>query len=346
MVSVNRRWLLPIGLTTALVLCAVERCDASSTIKRVRWLFGTVCSMQVTAEADAAERATESAFTAMRAVETRFSNYQPDSEIAALNRRGAGTWPASGELLMLLRTGVRLRDTSDGRFDLGVWPLMQLWQRCSDEQRLPTDAEIAQARRAGDTHPLQLDDAHGTVRVASPGCALDLSALVKGYAIDQAVATLRAASVEDATINAGGQLYVLRDDSDPSVVDVVDPRDEHRVVARLRIANRSVATSSQSEQSWTIRGRRYGHLLHPQTGWPEARACLSATVIAPTGLEADGAATVAALLGPEAGQRFIATRHGAEAMWLLPGAKPATLRFITTPGWSRLTHMTWFGDHE
>lgn len=312
------------------------------TVERARFLFGTICTARVTAHDAAAEEATEAAFAALRRIEALGNNYRPESEISCLNRRGGGAWPVSEDLATLLRTGVALRDASNGRFDLGVWPLMQVWQRCVAEDRLPLSEEMASARAAGDTRHVHVDAA-GTVRLERE-CPLDVSALVKGYALDAAAATLRRHGVEHAVLNAGGQLAVLAADEQPVPVEIVDPRDAARTVARLWTANRSVATSGCSENGWTVRGRLYGHLLDPRTGWPAPPRCCSATVLAPTGVEADGDATVAALLGPEAGLRFLAAHPGIEALWLVPGASPGTLRAVTTPGWIAATRMVWLAE--
>lgn len=328
-----------------LVLCLLAFAPAAPpplvTVARARFLFGTICTTQVTAGGASAEQATEAAFAALRQAEARFSNYQPESEVTRLNRLGSGTWPVSKALATLLRTGLALRDASGGLFDLGVWPLMALWQRCAAEDRLPTAEEIAQARAAGDTGRLHLDETTSAVRLEAPGCPVDVSALVKGYAMDRAVEALRAAGVMRAVVNAGGQVFALAEAGSPVPVEVVDPRHAERVVARLAVANRSVATSSQSENGWTIQGRRYGHLLDPRTGWPRAPRCVSATVVAPAGAAADGYATVAALLGPEEGRRFIAAHPGAEALWLVAGPRRGALRAITTPGWAAATHVQW-----
>jgi FAD:protein FMN transferase len=47
------------------------------------------------------------------------------------------------------------------------------------------------------------------VRLAGPGCALDLGGIAKGYAIDQAIAALRVAGCISGMVNAGGDARVF-----------------------------------------------------------------------------------------------------------------------------------------
>ena len=83
-----------------------------------------------------------------------------------------------------------------------------------------------------------------------------------------------------------------------------------------------MATSGDYERYFLHDGRRYGHILDPTTGWP-GRGVLSVTVWAPTGLDADGWATVLFLAGPERGEEILSEEGGLGALWILdPGEGP------------------------
>ena len=71
--------------------------------------------------------------------------------------------------------------------------------------------------------------------------ALDFGGIAKGFAIDRAVATLRASGARRATVNAGGDLRVMGDELRP--VHVRDPVNPGLLRLAGFLANGAVATS-------------------------------------------------------------------------------------------------------
>ncbi len=78
-----------------------------------------------------------------------------------------------------------------------------------------------------------------------------------------------------------------------------DPlRDDVRV-GEIELRDRALGTSGAQHQSFRHRGRRYGHILDPRSGWP-AEGVLAVSVVAPTAAEADAISTAFYVLGPQA----------------------------------------------
>jgi thiamine biosynthesis lipoprotein len=86
-------------------------------------------------------------------------------------------------------------------------------------------------------------------------------------------------------------------------IGLADPLRPKRRLGRIRLIDRGLGTSGSGTQFFRHRGRRYGHILDPRTGWP-AEGVYSVTVLAPTAALADGLATALYVLGPEAAQRY------------------------------------------
>ena len=78
-------------------------------------------------------------------------------------------------------------------------------------------------------------------------------------------------------------------------------------LAEFHLNNQALSTSGSGTQFFIRRGRRYGHILDPRTGWP-AEGFYSATVIAPTAAEAEGLSTAFYVMGPEEVGDFCAAR--------------------------------------
>ena len=122
---------------------------------------------------------------------------------------------------------------------------------------------------------------------------MDLGGIAKGYGVDRAVAALRAHGIEHGLVNVGGDLYALGERPDGSAwrVGVRDARDPTRIERTLELSNAAVATSGDYEQFFDHAGRRYHHLLDPRTGEPIQTRTHSVTIVQPTCMQADAAAT-------------------------------------------------------
>jgi thiamine biosynthesis lipoprotein len=98
----------------------------------------------------------------------------------------------------------------------------------------------------------------------------------------------------------------------------------------LLLKNCGVATAGDIEQFVEIDGRRYSHIVDPATGLGLSNRAM-ATVVAPTGFEADAVDTALCVLGPERG--FAVGGFEAWMSWM-EGDRARTAQ---TPGFARLT---------
>ena len=128
------------------------------------------------------------------------------------------------ELFDFLALCLRWSRESGGAFDVTVAPLMMAWGFFRGDGRVPAEAEIADARALVGASHVVLDAAAGTVRFDRAGVALDLGGIGKGYAVDRAVAVLRARGIASALVNAGGS----------SVYGLGGPPGGERVARRAR----------------------------------------------------------------------------------------------------------------
>lgn len=78
----------------------------------------------------------------------------------------------------------------------------------------------------------------------------------------------------------------------------------------------SVVTSGIYQRYYMYQGRRYHHLLDPQTGDPVENDLSGVTVLAESSLEADGLSTVLFLWGRERGLEYVNQTDGIEAVFI------------------------------
>lgn len=208
-----------------------------------------------------------------------FNLYDGASELNALNSAGKA-FPASAELLDVLRLAIHYCELTNGRYDI-------------------THGRRFLARKRGEELP-QLDCTFrdvliegGSVALKHPDCLLDLGSVAKGYIVDRLLDYLKDLGIESAFIDARGDMAIMGGCHE--IINIQHPR-ENRKLHPFRLENRAVATSGDYRQFSDSFER--SHLVGSQ----RAR---SVTVVAPTLAEADILATVLFLVKREEWKRFL-----------------------------------------
>jgi len=151
-----------------------------------------------------------------------------------------------------------------------------------------------------------------------PGVGLDLGGLAKGMAVDAAIADLTVREVAIAAIDAGGDLAVLGLPPGTEAWRIAIEAPDR--VRHVRLVSGALATSSIVRRRWRQGSVERHHLIDPRTGLPSKVPLSSTSVAAVTCAQAEVAAKVAFLLGPEDGSRFLAG-HDLAGLFLLPDGR-------------------------
>lgn len=265
----------------------------------------------------AAQEGAEAAFARVRQLNEVLSDYEDQSELSRLGRtsgQGAAV-PVSTDLWRVLERAQDLAGQSGGALDVTVGPYVKLWRRARMERKLPDPARLALASNAVGYTKLKLDPRSHTVELTVPNMRLDVGAIAKGYAAEEAIKTLRRRGIRRALVAAAGDL--MAGDPPPGKkgwrIEIAPLDVSNAPPARFALLkNQALATSGDSFQYTLIAGRRYSHILDPRTGLGLGDHSL-VTVIAPDGLTADGLSTTVSVLGPAAGLRLIERTKGAAA---------------------------------
>lgn len=247
-----------------------------------------------------AGRSIDDAFAAIARVDAQMSVHRGDSELSAVNAASGHAARAVGpEVRTVVARARAAAEASDGLYDPTVLPLMRVYGFYGERDRRPGDREIGRALELVDWRRVADDPVTGTLGLERAGAGLDLGSIGKGWALDRAVASLRASGVESALVDLGGNVYGLGTPdahSDAWSVGVLHPR-TNAVDAVFKLRDSAVATSANNERFRVLGGVRVGHLFDARTGLP-SDGRLAASVQASTGLESDVLSTVAFLSGP------------------------------------------------
>jgi FAD:protein FMN transferase len=266
---------------------------ASASIRRGRPLLGTFVEIAISgANPYDLEIAVESAFGTVTKVHRLMSFHDPASDVGRLNREAdehaVAVDPWTYEVIA---TAIDLNRRSDGAFDIAVAPVLQ------ELGLLPTvDRRAGAAARSGISGTIELV-AGQRIRFHQPGTRIDLGGIAKGFAVDRAVAALRAHGVTSGLVNAGGDLSAFGPAA--HVVHLRDPADPGRSLGPIAIADEALASSGGRLDPVTSSAAMAPSVIDPTTRVP-VRAIQGATVRAPTCMVADALTKVVMIAGEAA----------------------------------------------
>jgi thiamine biosynthesis lipoprotein len=265
-------------------------------------------------------------FDRLREIENLMSANLEDSDLGRVNNAaGIEAVTVHPDTITVLKQGIHFAELSGGAFDPTVGPLVKLWGIGTDAERIPTEEEIAAVLPLINWRDIVVDEDAGTVFLARRGMRLDLGAIAKGYAADEAAEIIKAAGIPRALIDLGGNIIVLgarRDGSRgqrPWRVGIQNPlegRGAYFGIAEVR--NKTLVTSGVYERFFEdpVSGKRYHHILSTCDGYPVDQGLLSVTIISDSSIDADALSTALFALGYETGSTLAESLANTEAIFV------------------------------
>ncbi len=266
--------------------------------------------------ADAINIAVETLET-LDSIESDLTIYQPGSEISRINREAADRpVRVSRRTFALLKRSLFWSERTGGAFDITAGPLIEAWGFTRRRGRKPSRDEIIAAAGLVGYQKVSLDSEADAVSFRVAGMSINLGAIGKGAALDCLARQLKSAGVKDFLIHGGNSSMIAAGDQSPGsdlgwAVGLAHPTKPQRRLAGLWLRNSALSTSGSGKQFFHHRGRRYGHVIDPRTGYP-AGDLLSLTVLMPGAADADACSTGLFVVGSAAIQSLV-ERATAEA---------------------------------
>jgi len=341
-----------------LVALAAVGCTTSDPVELVetRPAISTEIAVRVIAPDEAtALECMESAWREMETCALLLDRWTEGSDVATINKQ-AGRFHAEVDPITIscLAAAREAWGVTEGAFDPTVGPLLSLWRKAQEDDRLPAPDEVEAARQkvgvekieilAGLIQRPQSDVAQGLPSGMPPtpedlqkdlytvgireGMELDLGGIAKGYIAGRMARRMQLHGAIAGLVAAAGDVYAFGR-RPPSLVKsgrdarwgvaVQDPRypDEFgRAYTAIHLENQSVDTSGHYYRGYEIAGKHYSHIIAPRTGRPVDTRLASATVVARDPAFSDGLATAMAVLGVEKGLALVDSLEGVECLLL------------------------------
>ncbi len=246
-----------------------------------------------------------------------FSTYAANSELSRFNRHAVNVaFIASARMIDVLLMAQEVSALSGGAFDSTVGPLVNLWGFGAHSQvfeTVPPQSQIDSAKARVSFQSLRISPASQEIR-KTRDVYVDLSAIAKGYAVDQLAEYFDEAGVQNYFLEVGGELKIkgTKPASKAWIPAIEAPLDNTSQVYQVfssRGDNIAVAGSGDYRNYFEEDGVRYSHEIDPRSGRPIAHNLAAAYVIDDSAARADALATAYMVLGLDEA-KVLAERQG------------------------------------
>lgn len=247
------------------------------------------------------------------------------TNLRTLNKNAGGEAMVVDEKLIdFLLYAKELYEVTDGEMNIMMGSVLRLWHDCREEAssnpanaRIPTEAELAEANKHTDISLLEIDEENNTVRIADPQASIDVGALGKGYATEKAAEYLKSVGAESYVLNIGGNIRIIGHKPDGSGwgTGIKDPLDSNRYAMILTLADTSCVTSGDYERFFTVKGKRYHHIIDKDTLMPADHFSSVSIITADSGL-ADALSTALFSMSYEDGKALVEKLGNVDVLWI------------------------------
>ena len=332
-----RRFLVPLTCFLSLSSCQWER--PAQVHEFTGLTMGTTWSVLVNAgELPVSRQEMQTEFNAtLNRVNMAMSSYLPESELSRINDTDSTGWlTVSASLLYVLQAAQEISRSTQGAFDVTIGPLVNLWGFGPEQDfTVPGEQQVNTARRLVGYDKLHLDAAAPALKKAHGGMYIDLSAIAKGYAVDEIAGYLDRLQLDNYLVEIGGEIRArgVNDKNKPWQIGIENPVAGARSVRKIiRLENTAMATSGDYRNYFEKDGSSYSHTIDPRTGRPVTHGLASVTVLHPSTMLADAWATGLLVLGPEQGFE-LAQKNGLAAYFIVH--TDTGVQEESTPGFQR-----------
>lgn len=245
------------------------------------------------------------------------STYIPTSELSLFNKsNGKAPLVVSSDLNKVLTEALRLGEISNGKLDVTVGPLVNLWGFGPEYrvEKMPTDKQVVAAKKRIGLKNISLEE--GNLSKSISDVYIDLSTIAKGFGVDVVAELVEEHGIKNYLVEIGGEMRLKGFKADGTLwhVAIEKPMSNERSVHQVIVPkDNAVATSGDYRNYVEVEGVRYSHIIDPDTAKPIDHKLVSVTVIHPSSMTADGLSTAIMVMGVEKGLMF-AQEHNIAAM--------------------------------
>jgi len=307
--------------------------------------MGTTYNVKVSELNKAKEDATELKLmidATLEEVNKQMSTWDPTSDISVFNKTNSTaecTLPAG--FLSVVKIAKEVHRLSGGAFDPTIKPLIDAWGFGEKIMRAePTTEKINSLKGSYGFEQILLTEKG--MRKVNPDLTMNLSAIAKGYGVDQIFELISSKGYNNIFVEIGGEVRVKGKpfNADAWRVGIENPDLEGSFNKKLfegkvlSLNDMAVASSGSYRNFRTVKsGQQISHIIDPRTGFPVVHSMVSVSIVHKHCVMADALATALFVLGPEEGMALVQKTPGVEAFMIFE--KDGTLSSIMSKGFKK-----------
>ena len=308
----------------ALILtgCSIK---AKEPISKTGIYFDTVIQIDIYDSSDT--KLLNQCFEYCESFEQTISRTIETSEIYKINHSKGNPVEVSDMTIELLQKGIEYGDLTNGKFDITIAPLMELWDFKNNSGDVPSHDDILEALSHVNYKNIVIDG--NKVSLSDPDAAIDLGGIAKGYMADYLKEYLISEGIENALINLGGNILTVgsKPDGTPYYLGIQKPFDKQgTTITSVKVTDSSVVSSGVYERYFEVDNTLYHHILDTTTGYPCDNNLLGVTILSEKSVDGDALSTSCFVLGLDAGQKLIKTLDGVDAIFITEDYEPIDTR--------------------
>ena len=250
----------------------------------------------------------DSVLKVLQDVGSSLSVFDKNSLISKIN--ASDSLPIDRHFLQVYMASLKVNSESEGRFDPTLSPLITAWGFGPGHKATPDTARVDSLLRFVGISKTRISN--GCLVKDDPRIQFNLSAVAKGYGCDAVGEMLARNGVKDYLVEIGGEIASAGEsprgrDWKVSIDRPVFSPDYpiHESECIIRISGKGLATSGNYRNIHKVGKGHYGHTISPLTGRPVQTDVISATIVAPTCMEADAYATACMAMGSDASEKMV-----------------------------------------
>ena len=255
-----------------------------------------------------------------------YHTYDGIANIKDINDQ-AGIRPVevSQDIIDLLKFGQEMYEKTDGMVNIAFGSVLKIWhdyreagQNNPEEAQLPPMDALEEAYAHTDIDQMIIDEEASTVYLADADMSLDVGAIAKGYATEKVADMLEGQGISHVLLDIGGNIRAIGDKPDGTLwrlgLQNPDLDSDENYVHIIELESTSLVTSGDYQRYYTVNGKRYHHIIDPQTLMPSDRFTDVSVIYEVSGIS-DAMSTALFNMDIEEG-KALAESVGAEVLWI------------------------------
>lgn len=293
----------------ALTFCLLACKEEATLLKMQGKIFGTYYSLVLHGKEVDKEKLNKEVDQFLRGLDYIFSTYKEDSELSRLNKLDSiERVGLSGELFNVLNISQNIFKETNGYFDVTVGPIVNAWGFGPDGvQNKPSDEEIKKLSQFVGMDKIELFK-NGDIKKSNSNIYIDLSAIAKGYAVDQLLLYLEQKGFKGGLVEIGGEVrtFGTKPKGETFKVGIEKPEfnQSGNLINVVELKDMAMATSGSYRNFKKYQDKFFSHTIDPIAKKPANNNMISVTVLHNNCTFADAYATAFMVMGAEKSLEF------------------------------------------